>query len=178
MDQAVLFDGPNDLIRIAATAPIMYVSVVLAIRLAGKRATSQMNNFDWIVTVAVGSLVGSGIILEDVTASEAILGILILLGLQWVVTKLAVHQTWVQRVVKAQPALLIEDGQVKEKTMRRERVTEAELFAALRRSGLTDPAQAVWVVLESDATLSVIPEGHDADRYAAVEDIARPRSMD
>lgn len=176
VDEAILFDGLPDVVRVALTAPIMYATVVVAIRFAGKRSTSQMNNFDWIVTVAVGSLVGSGIILEDVTVSEAGTGVVALLSIQRVVTKLAFHTQVARTVVKAQPALLVDEGKLQTETMAAERVTQNEVFAALRRNGLTDPSQAKWVILESDATMSVIPESHEADAFTAVESIAQPRA--
>ena len=42
-----LFDGWEGILKILIAAPIMYISVVVAIRIIGKRSTSQMNNFDW-----------------------------------------------------------------------------------------------------------------------------------
>lgn len=63
---AVLFDGWEGIINFFLAAPVMYMPVILAIRITGKRSTSQMNNFDWIVTVAIGSLTASEIIIDSV----------------------------------------------------------------------------------------------------------------
>ena len=53
---AIYYDGWKDLVRIALAAPVIYFTIIAFIRLAGKRSTSQMNNFDWVVTVALGSI--------------------------------------------------------------------------------------------------------------------------
>ena len=154
----IFLDQYDDLIRIIITAPILYVSIVLMIRLSGKRSTSQMNNFDWIVTVAIGSLASSGIVLEDITALESIAGIGALLLLQWLLTKGVLYSRTLSRLVKANPVTLLRAGQFNEKAMRSERVTKREILAALREHGLIDPADAELVILESDASLSVIPK--------------------
>lgn len=153
----VLFDGWKGILQIAITAPLIYVSVILYIRVAGKRSTSQMNNFDWVVTVALGSLAASGMILEDVSAAEALFAIGLLVFIQWVLTNIIYHNKTVAGWVKAQPAILVDRGSYKTGIMRKERVTEAEVNAAIRENGITDINKVQWVILETDATLSVIP---------------------
>lgn len=63
----------------------------------------------------------------------------------------------VQRLVKSEPALLVHDGAYLDGALRGQRVTRAEIDAALRQSGQDDLAQVRSVVLETDGTLSVVP---------------------
>lgn len=165
----VLLDQQSDLIRVILSAPILYLAIVLLVRLSGKRATSQMNNFDWIVTVAIGSLVGSGIVLKDVTVIESAAGVATLLLLQWLLTKGVLHSVWISKLVKAAPVVLLEEGQFREKTMRRERVTKREVMSSLRENGLVDPEDAQWVILETDASMSVIPRIENRSKLRAVD---------
>lgn len=72
LDNPIFFDGLESLIRTVIPGALLYVAVVLAVRIFGKRSTSQMNNFDWIVTVGSGSLLASGVLLKDVTVLEAV----------------------------------------------------------------------------------------------------------
>jgi uncharacterized membrane protein YcaP (DUF421 family) len=115
-----------------------------------------MNNFDWVVTVALGSLVASGIILESVTVIEALIATGLLLGLQWGLTSWMPRSKALERVVKAKPTLLVDRGHLIESSLIEERVTEDEVYAALRGAGLATLEEAQWVVLETDASLSVI----------------------
>lgn len=85
----------GDLLRIAATAPIVYLLIILFIRLSGKRSTSQMNNLDWIVTVALGSIAASTILLKDIAVAEGILAIGLLLAMQWLLTAMIRRSDWV-----------------------------------------------------------------------------------
>lgn len=155
---AALFDGWEGIIKICIAAPIMYVSVVAAIRIAGKRSTSQMNNFDWIVTVAIGSLTASGIILDSVSISEALLAIALLLGAQYLLTKGFIASGKLTKLAKASPTLLVYKGQFIQPAMEKERVRRSEVMAALRKQGLISVEEAQYVVLETNATFSVIPK--------------------
>lgn len=167
----ILLDQESDLVRVLISAPIMYITIVFVIRLSGKRATSQMNNFDWIVTVAIGSLVGSGIVLKGVTVLESVAAIVMLLALQWLLTKSVLHSKLLSRLVKAEPVILLDNGEFREKAMRRERVTKREVMSAIRQKGLVDPDQVQWVILETNASFSVVAKGANTQQIRALQDV-------
>ncbi|MEM8810585.1 MAG: YetF domain-containing protein [Cyanobacteria bacterium P01_G01_bin.38] len=169
---AALFDGWEGIIKICIAAPIMYLAVVAAIRVAGKRSTSQMNNFDWIVTVAVGSLTASGIILDSVTVAEALTAIALLLGAQYLLTKGFLASGRLTKLARARPTLLVHNGQFIHEALQRERVMTSEVMAALRENGLVNIQEAQWVILETDATFSVIPKSDRDFSKAQFENIS------
>ncbi|WP_283641599.1 DUF421 domain-containing protein [Mesonia mobilis] len=156
MLEKLLIGDYESLISIVVTAPIIYVSIIFYIRIFGKRTTSQMNSFDWIVTVAMGSLVASTVILKDVSVIAGALAIFILMSLQFVLTKLMVRSKKVRELVRATPELLFFDGEFIMKNMRQERITKPEVYAAIRESGLPNINEVYAVVLETDAKFSVI----------------------
>ncbi|MCF7701740.1 DUF421 domain-containing protein [Loktanella sp. M215] len=155
-DDPLLYDGVGGLLRTVCAAAIMYLTVVAAVRLFGKRSTSQMNNFDWIVTVAIGSLMASGVLLADVTVLESAAAVYTLLVLQWGLTKIMIHSDKVTKIVKSEPTLLLHRGQILADALRKERLTEAEIHAAVREAGYSRIEDVQWVVLETNSTLSVI----------------------
>lgn len=166
MSDPLFFNSLSDLGRVLIAAPILYAAIILFIRLSGKRSTSQMNNFDWIVTVALGSIMASGLLLEDVTIMESVTAIGSLIALQALLTKLVFHQAWAGRLVKARPALLFAEGEFIDEALRAERVTRDEVLAAVRESSLGAIKKVQWVILETDATMSVIAKdgvSHDTD---------------
>lgn len=144
---------------LVATAILTYVTIIGFIRLSGKRSTSQMNNFDWVVTVTLGSISASMILMEEVTWAEGALAMGTLLLLQFVLTKAVRRYPAIARLVKPRPATLYDEGEWKEAEMAEERVTRSEVHAAMRHNGYDSPDQVRRVVLETDATLSVIPYG-------------------
>jgi len=149
------------LLNIAGSAVVFYVGIVTLVRVLGKRTTSQMNNFDWIITITVGSLVASGILLDNVTIVEASVAILVLAAMQFITTWLVIRSELVRDLVKARPTLLLNKGEFLKKAMRRTRISEAEIWSALRSHGMYNAADANWVILETNGEMTVIPAKKD-----------------
>jgi uncharacterized membrane protein YcaP (DUF421 family) len=172
----IFFDDWISILRVGVTAPVVYVAVVLFIRLFGKRSTSQMNNFDWIVTVAAGSIVGSVVLLKDVAIIEGLEAIVLLLGLQYLVTKLSVTVPGFSQIIRSSPKLLFFQGNFLEKAMKDERVTHSEILSAMREAGHDNQEGVAAVVLESDAKLSVIPRKGE-ESLKILRDVSKPPTM-
>ena len=153
---AILFDGWQGLFEVLVSAPILYGLVVLFVRLSGKRTTGQMNNFDWIVTVAMGSIIASGIVINTVSIAEATLAVTLLLGLQYAVTWIAKRSASFDQAMKANPSVLVARGHLQEDALRANRITREEVNAALRGHGMTRVDEVGWMILENDGTFSVI----------------------
>ena len=85
----LIFDSIEKLGRIILTSILVYIVIVAVTKVSGKRSTSQLNNFDWIVTVMIGSLGASTILLKDIPVVEGLSSILVLYLLQFLVTKYA-----------------------------------------------------------------------------------------
>lgn len=152
-----LFPDWENMLQVLITAPILYLLVIVGIRLVGNRSTSSMNNFDWIVTVAIGSLFASTIILEETTLWEGVFGIILLLLLQYLLTwGVKKWESW-RKLLKATPQLLVFEGEFLDDNMIAERIIEGEVYAAIRANGYKSLNDIYAVVLETNAQLSVIP---------------------
>ena len=169
--------GP--LVKVVVAAPLVYLLVILFVRIAGKRSTSQMNNFDWIVTVALGSMTGSTIILEDVSVARGVLAIGMLLGLQMILTIWVRRSRLVAGAVEASPTILYSSAGYHDDQMRKERVSRSEVLAAVRDQGLSEMSQVAYVILENDASFSVLekPVSTDGDALASLESRKGPAAV-
>ena len=148
--------SPAALLWTAHAVVVSYLAVVLVLRVTGKRILSKWNAFDFIVTVAFGSILATMILSRDVSIPAGIVALAGLAILQFVVTGLSVRLGWFGDLVKAEPALLVHDGRILHDRLRRERVSEAELLAALRGHGIGAVAGVHAVVLETDGSFSVV----------------------
>jgi len=161
----------EDIFRVLTSAVIVYFLIIVYIRLLGKRSTSELNNFDWIVTVSVGSIVASTVILEDISVTEGGIGIFILMMLQFIVTKLMYNLSAFREVVKSTPQLLLFEGEFIDENMKKERILKPEVYAALRQSGLKSVKQVYAVVLETNSKISVIPNEDDEEVGFSLSDV-------
>lgn len=172
----VFFDGWIGILRTAVSGLLAYAGVVILLRVSGKRTLSKMNMFDFIVTVAMGSVLATITLSQDVALAEGLAAIATLIGGQFVVTWLSVRSARFQKLVKASPALLFHSGEWLRDSMRRERVTEAEMLAAVRRSGFEDLSDRIAIVLETDGSLTVIERPDGGELGPSLDTIENPPS--
>lgn len=165
----VWFSDWTALLRILMIAPAAYVLLLLFLRVSGKRTLSKMNAFDFVVTVAFGSTLATVLLNRNVSLAEGALAFALLVALQFVVTWLSVRSPAVQRIVKAEPTLLLLNGRYLEGALRLQRVTREEVQAAIRENGHAAIEDVTAVVLETDGTLSVIDQGRRRSALAGVQ---------
>ena len=165
--------------EISANALLFYILIIVMVRVVGERTTSEFNNFDWIINVAVGSLAASGILLRNVASVDGIAAIVVLAACQYITTRLVMRSDDVADVVKAEPTLLTHKGEYLRDAMARTRISEEEIKTALRAARITANSDANWVVLETNGTMSVIPrqdvQWGDAD---ALSDVNCPDELE
>lgn len=157
----IFFDNIDKLGRIVLTTVMVYVLIVLVTKVSGKRSTSQLNNFDWVVTVMIGSLGASTILLKDVPFIEGVSSILVLYLLQFLVTKYASVSPQFSNFILSEPRIVFYQGQFLPDAMRSERLTRQEIECAMRSQGINNFDDVEAVVFESDAKLTIIPKPTD-----------------
>lgn len=162
----MLFQGWSDLARTAIVGVLAYLMLVLLLRVSGKRTLSKMNAFDLVVTVALGSILATILLSEDVALAEGVLAFIVLIGLQFVIAWLSVHSKAVSSLVKAEPRLLAYQGQFLHDAMRRERVVEEEVLTAVRQQGLASLDQVEAVVLETDGSFTCVTRTEQSEPNA------------
>ncbi len=133
-----------------------YVFIVLLLRISGKRTLSKWNAFDFIITVAFGSILASTIVSNSIALSDGAAALALLVLLQFVVTWSTVRSKFLKDVVKAEPTLLFYKGNFLKEDMKKERVTESEILAAIRGNGISSLDKTGAVILETDGSFSVI----------------------
>jgi uncharacterized membrane protein YcaP (DUF421 family) len=153
---SMISDGWAPVVRTLALGTLAYIALVVLLRTSGKRTLSKMNAFDMVVTVAFGSTLASILTSRNVALAQGVTALGLLIALQFVCTFLAVRYRWFQNLIKSQPTLVFFQGQFLESALRRQRVTEEEVVAAIRENGVTEPGDVDAVVIESEGSLSVL----------------------
>ena len=152
----MFFDGWWGPLRIVVVGTLAYVALLALLRVFGKRSLSKWNAYDLVLTVALGSTMAN-VVLANTTLVEGLTGFLLLLVLQFLVTTTAVRVRGFQTKLASRPTLLLARGRPLADTLRRQRVTQEEILAAVRAKGLGSLDDVAAVVLETDGNFSVIP---------------------
>ncbi|MGY0642485.1 MAG: DUF421 domain-containing protein, partial [Paraglaciecola chathamensis] len=87
----MFFESWDEILRIVISTLIVYLFLLIATHLVGKRSFAKMNNFDWVITVTTGTIFGLAILLKDVLLSEVLIAASFLFFLQYLVTLASAH---------------------------------------------------------------------------------------
>jgi uncharacterized membrane protein YcaP (DUF421 family) len=156
MMKKLFFDSWESIVRTGVTTILAYSCRILLLRISGKRTLSKMNAFDFIVTIALGSILATVLLNKSVALADGELAFLLLIFLQYLITWLSVRYKSVSQLVKATPTLLVYKGEMLHRAMKKERVNEDEIHAVIREKGLGSVQKADAVVLETDGSLTVV----------------------
>jgi uncharacterized membrane protein YcaP (DUF421 family) len=161
----MLFDSWAGLGRVLVVGTLAYIALVAILRISGKRTLTKLNAFDLVVTVALGSTLATVLLSKSVALAEGVLGMALLVFLQFVIAWLQARSPGFQALVKSEPTLIMHRGRFLDGALRAQRITREEVMAALRSNGVADGARVAAVVLETDGTIAVIQDAaQDAEK--------------
>jgi len=152
----LLFNSWSDLGRVLVLGVLGYISLVLLLRISGNRTLSKLNAFDFIVTIALGSTFGSFILNKEISLAEGVMGFIVLIGMQYVVSWLTIRSTTIKRIVKSEPSLVYYNQEYLVDSMKRSRIAKAEIEQSVRNQGYAILENVEAIVLETDGSLSII----------------------
>lgn len=150
------FSGWQPLLRIVIVGTLAYISLIVLLRVSGKRSIAHMSGFDFVITIAIGSTFGRLITAESVSLAESVVAFLVLILLQYMMSYLNIRNKSFSKLVKSEPTLLFFRGAFLEQHLKHERIRKEEILSAIRQEkiGSLDAVEAV--VLESAGSFAVI----------------------
>jgi uncharacterized membrane protein YcaP (DUF421 family) len=134
---------------------LVYLFLVVALRLAGKRELAQLNTFDLVVLLLLSNTVQNAIIGSDDSLLGGLLGAVVLLIVNYGVVRLGFRHPALARTLEGRPTVLVDNGRTVDANLRRYLISPEELTAAVRRQGARTLADVEAVVLEANGTLTV-----------------------
>jgi uncharacterized membrane protein YcaP (DUF421 family) len=114
---------------------IIYIFLVAALRIFGKRELAQLNPFDLVVLLTLSNTVQNGIIGSDNSVTGGLISAFTLLATNYVVVRFLFRHRRLDQVIEGKPAVLIAHGKINTRAMARELLSESELLAVARRQG-------------------------------------------
>jgi uncharacterized membrane protein YcaP (DUF421 family) len=140
-------------------ATVIFLFIFLVTRIAGRRELSSLQPFDLILLVVLGDLVQQGITQSDESVTGALIVISTITLLSVLVSWVSYRSARVRLVTEGESIILVDDGDVIERNLRRERLTRGDLEEEARRQQVSSLSDIRWAILERDGSISVIPKG-------------------
>lgn len=137
---------------------ILYIIVVIAMRIMGKRQIGQLQPFELAVAIMISDLATVPMQNTGVPLINGIIPILTMLAAQILISLIALKSTKARDVICGKPSILIAAGKINEKVFRNELYTLNDLLEQLRNKDIYSIADVEYAILESNGQLSVIPK--------------------
>jgi uncharacterized membrane protein YcaP (DUF421 family) len=134
----------------------VFFLILLITRTVGRRELSSMEPFDLILLVVIGDLVQQGVTQSDYSLTGATTVIVTMAVLVVATAYLSFRFTRMRPLLEGEPTLLIADGRILERNLRRERMTVDEIRAEARQQSIGSLADVRFAVLETNGRMSFI----------------------
>jgi uncharacterized membrane protein YcaP (DUF421 family) len=134
----------------------VFFLILLITRSVGRRELSSMEPFDLILLVVIGDLVQQGVTQSDYSLTGATTVIVTMAVLVVATAYLSFRFTRMRPLLEGEPTLLIADGRILERNLRRERMTVDEIRAEARQQSIGSLADVRFAVLETNGRMSFI----------------------
>ncbi len=151
-----LFGGWSSMVGALIEAVVFYFYAILLLRLAGKTTVGTARIFDFVSTVAMGTMIGSTIISSTITLTTGMVGLTALVALQWAVAYASSRSESFYRITTNTPRLLYDGSRFLEENLDAERITREDVKAKIRQSGHPNMETVAAVVLETTGNVAVI----------------------
>jgi uncharacterized membrane protein YcaP (DUF421 family) len=136
-------------------AVVVYVFVVVALRLAGKRELGQLNSLDLVVLLFLSNILQNSIIGNDVSITGGIIGAATLLLINYATIRVLFLFPAIDRVVEGDATTLVENGQPISKNLKKELLSEEELIIACHKQGLYSLDEVERAYLEPGGAITI-----------------------
>ena len=140
---------------------ILYLLLILCVRLMGKRQIGEMEPSEFVVTMLLANLAAIPMQDSALPLLSGLVPILTVLAMELVFAWLCLRSIRLRKLLCGKPILLIYNGEICQKNLRRTRINADELTEHLRESGIMDPSTVKYAILETDGQISTFLYGKD-----------------
>jgi uncharacterized membrane protein YcaP (DUF421 family) len=156
-------DLGSDLIGVALRTAIVYVCLVFGFRFLGKREAGQLSTLDLVVLLVISNAVQNAMVGENTSLLGGLLAALVILVLDLALHAAADRWAPLRNALDGEPTILVDHGKILFENLRHEGISDRELAVALRQNQLMSAEEALYVFLETNGQISVIPRRDDDD---------------
>ncbi|HEY8172231.1 MAG TPA: YetF domain-containing protein [Dehalococcoidia bacterium] len=136
---------------------IVYLVIVVALRISGRRQLGQMTPFDLVLVLLIANAVQNAMVGPDNSILGGLLAAGTLIAMNQVVLRASRRIRPLDRIFEGTPVVLVDNGELVEPAIRAEGLTDELVLQAMREHGFEDIREVRHAVLEIDGTISIVP---------------------
>ncbi|MEE0873008.1 MAG: DUF421 domain-containing protein [Ruminococcus sp.] len=147
----------------------LYIFIIAAIRLMGKRQISEMQPSELVVTMVISDVASLPMQNTSQPLLSGVIPVIVLVILEIFISVIMLKSRGFRRAVCGNPVVLISDGTLRQSEMRRLRISNDELFAQLRQQGIFSLEDVKYCIVETNGNISVLEKSEK--RALSAEDM-------
>lgn len=144
------------LLDIMGRSVAVYLFMIIAIRLTGKKELSQLNTTDVILILLISNAVQNAMVGPDTSLVGGLCAAAILFALNFLLKKWLFKNERLRNMINQKPEILVHNGKIDFQTAGKLEITQDELEEAMREHGVEDLKEVKLAVFEIDGNISII----------------------
>jgi uncharacterized membrane protein YcaP (DUF421 family) len=141
---------------IALRALFLYAFVILVMRIIGRRELSSLGAVDLVLLIVLGDTIQQGLTQDDYSVTGAVIAVSTIAAVQVASSYLSFRSRRARTVLEGNPIVIVQDGRLIEKNLRRERMTPDEVAEEMRMQEIASFDEVQWAILENNGSISFI----------------------
>lgn len=143
--------------------PVLYRSLIslmtlfIVAKIVGKKQISELSLFDYVIGISIGNFAAEMTINLDSPEFDGILAVVIFGGVAYLVSLMSMKSMIFRKIVEGEPTIIIQEGNIIRKNMRKVRLDVNELLEEARIKGYFDLSQIEFAIMEANGEMSFLP---------------------
>lgn len=137
---------------------VIYLLLIIAMRLMGKRQIGELEVSELITTILLSEIASLPITSHEIPVMYAVIPIITLLSLEVIMSVLLIKFPSIKNLLSPRPNVIINKGKLDQKELKRIRMSTDELLCEIRRAGIADLSEVYYAIVEENGKLSVLPK--------------------
>ena len=135
-------------------AAFFYVVILVCYKIMGKRELNQLGAVDVVINILIANIAASGIV-EESFCVDSFGGVVMIVTLQVLMSKIQLHKTKVRDIVDGEPSLIIKNGRIDYSELGKIRIDLDDFIMLLRTQGVVNPEDVQYAIIEKNGKLIV-----------------------
>ena len=151
----------DKILQTAVSSTIAIIALFILARIMGKKQMSQLNFFDYVIGITIGSIASEYAVVRSVHITEGLTALVVVSLFSILISYISVKSYKGRKILDGVPVILIEHGKIMEKNMRKEKLSINDLLEECRQKNIFNIADIDFAILETSGRLSILPKSQN-----------------
>jgi uncharacterized membrane protein YcaP (DUF421 family) len=146
----------NPYLHVIVSSAVVYIFIILAIRIFGKKELAQLSVLDLVFILLISNAVQNAMVGSDTSLPGGLIAAGTLFLLNYIFKYLMYRSNKLTHLIEGEPVILVSEGKINDKNLRKLRITTDELLEAIREHGVQGLKEVNLAILEVDGNISIL----------------------